>query len=101
MEQIIDTALGQGCKDFNSFLSAMKAAGVEVKRGKHLTFKISNGKAKIFNLKEMAKTLIYLPENNLTDLEEMMELLTAQNNVERILGVTENEKNRSSQQGAR
>ena len=41
LEQIIDTALGQGCKDFDSFLAAMKA---EVKRGKHLAFKIPNGK---------------------------------------------------------
>ena len=32
---------------------------------------------------------------------EMMELLTAQNNVERILGVTEKEKNRDRQHGAR
>ena len=44
LEQIIDTALGQGCKDFDSFLAAMKAAGAEVKRGKHLAFKIPNGK---------------------------------------------------------
>ena len=33
--------------------------------------------------------------------EKMIELLTAKNNVERILGVTEKEKNRSHQQGAR
>jgi len=131
LETLIDTALGQGCKDFDSFLSAMKAAGVEVKRGKHLAFKIPNGKrfvrcdslgadyseaaimerisgkrivvprakaavkskpnllidiqakmaegkgkgyerwAKTFNLKEMAKTLIYLQENGLTDLGEL------------------------------
>ena len=131
LETLIDTALGQGCKDFDSFLSAMKAADVEVKRGKHLAFKIPNGKrfvrcdsldadysetaimerisgkrivalrakaaaqsrpnllidiqakmaegkgngyerwAKTFNLKEMAKTLIYLQENNLTDLGEL------------------------------
>ena len=131
LEQIIDTALGQGCKDFDSFLAAMKAAGLEIKRGKHLAFKIPNGKqfvrcdslgddyteaaimerisgkrivapkakaavkskpnllidiqarmqqinspgferwAKIFNLKEIAKTLIYLQENNLTDLGEL------------------------------
>ena len=131
LEQIIDAALGHGYKDFDSFLAAMKAAGVEVKRGKHLAFKIPNGKrfvrcdslgadyseaaimerisgkrivvprakaavkskpnllidiqarmqqinspgferwAKIFNLKEMAKTLIYLQENNLTDLGEL------------------------------
>lgn len=127
LEGLIDTALGQGCKDFDSFLAAMKAAGVEVKQGKHLAFKIPNGKrfmrcdslgddysetailerisgkrivapkaiaaiptkpnmlidiqarmqkinspgfehwAKIFNLKEMARTLIYLQENGLTD----------------------------------
>ena len=131
LEQIIDTALGQGCKDFDSFLVAMKAAGAEVKRGKHLAFKIPNGKrfvrcdslgddyteaaimerisgkrivapkakaavkskpnllidiqtkmqqvnspgferwAKIFNLKEMARTVIYLQENGLTDLGEL------------------------------
>jgi len=131
LEQIIDTALGQGCKDFDSFLAAMKATGAEVRRGKYLAFKIPNGKrfircdslgddyteaaimerisgkrivaprakaavqskpnllidiqakmqqanspgferwAKIFNLKEMAKTLIYLQENNLTDLGEL------------------------------
>ena len=131
LEQIIDTALGQGCKDFDSFIAAMRAAGVEEKRGKHLAFKIPNGKrfvrcdsldadysetaimericgkqivaprakaavkpkpnllidiqakmaegrgkgyerwAKTFNLKEMAKTLIYLQENGLTDLGEL------------------------------
>ncbi len=32
---------------------------------------------------------------------KMMELLTAKNNVERILGVTEKEKNRDRRQGAR
>ena len=32
---------------------------------------------------------------------KMIELLTAKNNVERILGVTEKEKNRDRQQGAR
>ena len=31
----------------------------------------------------------------------MIELLTAKNNVERILGLMENEKNRDRQQGAR
>ena len=131
LEQIIDTALGQGCKDFDSFLAAMKATGAEVKRGKYLAFKIPNGKrfircdslgddyteaaimerisgkrivapkakaavkskpnllidiqtkmqqanspgferwAKIFNLKEMARTVIYLQENGLTDLGEL------------------------------
>ena len=131
LEGLIDTALGQECKDFDSFLIAMKTAGAEVKRGKHLAFKIPNGKrfvrcnslgddyteaaimerisgkrivaprakaaarskpnllidiqakmqkintpgferwAKIFNLKEMAKTVIYLQENGLTDLGEL------------------------------
>ena len=131
LEQIIDAALGQGCKDFDGFLAAMKVAGVEIKRGKHLAFKIPNGKrfvhcnslgadysetaimerisgkrivaprtkaavnskpnllidiqakmaegkgkgyerwAKTFNLKEMAKTLIYLQEDELTDLGEL------------------------------
>ena len=131
LEQMIDTALGQGCKDFDSFLAAMKTAGAEVKRGKHLAFKIPSGKrfvrcdslgadyseaaimerisgkrivapkakaaaqskpnllidiqarmqkinspgferwAKIFNLKEMAKTVLYLQENGLTDLGEL------------------------------
>lgn len=131
LESLIDAALGHSCKDFDSFLAAMKAAGVEVKRGKHLAFKIPNGKrfvrcdslgadyseaaiierisgkrivapkaraatsskpnmlidiqarmqkinspgfehwAKIFNLKEMAKTVMYLQENHLTDLGEL------------------------------
>ena len=131
LEQIIDTALGHGCKDFDSFLAAMKAAGAEVKQGKHLALKIPNGKrfvrcdslgddyteaaimerifgkrivaprataaaqskpnllidiqakmqkinspgfeqwAKIFNLKEMAKTVMYLQENGLTNLGEL------------------------------
>ena len=130
LEQIIDAAL-KDCKDFDSFLAAMRAAGVEVKRGKHLAFKIPGGKrfircdslgddyteaaimerisgkrivapkakaavkskpnllidiqtkmqqanspgferwAKIFNLKEMAKTVMYLQENGLTDLREL------------------------------
>ncbi|MEY8389340.1 relaxase/mobilization nuclease domain-containing protein [Oscillospiraceae bacterium 38-13] len=43
LEQMIDAAL-VGCKDFDSFLAALKAAGVEVKRGKHLAFKIPGGK---------------------------------------------------------
>ena len=131
LEALIDTTLGHGCKDFDSFLAAMKAAGVEVKQGKHLAFKIPNGKrfircdslsddyteaaimerisgrrivasrtkvavsskpnllidiqakmqqinspgferwAKIFNLKEMARTVMYLQENGLTDLREL------------------------------
>ena len=127
LEGMIDTALGHGCKDFDSFLTALKAAGVEVKRGKHLALKIPNGKrfircdslgedysetaimerisgkrivtpkakvapnmlidvqakmrqanspgferwAKIFNLKEMAKTVMYLQEKGLTDFGEL------------------------------
>ena len=43
LERLIDAAL-TGCKDFDSFLLALKAAGVEVKRGKHLAFKIPGGK---------------------------------------------------------
>ena len=43
LEQMIDAAL-TGCKDFDSFLAALKASGVEVKRGKHLAFKIPGGK---------------------------------------------------------
>ena len=131
LEGLIDTALGHGCKDFDIFLAAMKAAGVEIKQGKHLAFKIPNSKrfircdslgddyteaaimerisgnrivspkakaaaptkpnmlidiqarmqqahspgferwAKTFNLKEMAKTLIYLEEKGLTDFREL------------------------------
>ena len=137
LEGMIDTALGQGCKDFDNFLAAMKAAGVEVRRGKHLAFKIPNGKkfvrcdslgvdyseaaimerisgkrivalrakaavkskpnllidiqakiqkinspgferwAKIFNLKEMEKTVMYLQENGLTDLRELEKVCEA------------------------
>lgn len=43
LERIIDAALTD-CKDFDSFLSALKKLGVEVKRGKHLAFKIPGGK---------------------------------------------------------
>lgn len=43
LERMIEAAL-TGCKDFDSFLAALKAAGVEVKRGKHLAFKIPGGK---------------------------------------------------------
>ena len=43
LEQIIDAALN-GCKDFDSFLAALKWLGVEVKRAKHLAFKIPGGK---------------------------------------------------------
>jgi len=128
---LIDTVLCHGCKDFDSFLAMLKAEGVEVKRGKHLAFKIPSGKrfvrcdslsddyteaaimerisgkrivapktktaapakpnmlidiqsklqqahspgfehwAKIFNLKEMAKTVMYLQEKGLTDFAEL------------------------------
>jgi hypothetical protein len=134
LERMIDDVLSAGCKDFDSFLAAMKAKNVEVKRGKHLAFKIPGGKrfvrcdslsedysetailerisglrkvshrakeetavmpskpnmlidiqaklqqahspgferwAKIYNLKEMAKTLIYLQEKGLTDFSEL------------------------------
>ena len=137
LEALIDTALGHSCKDFDSFLAAMKAAGAEVKQGKHLAFKIPGGKrfvrcdslgddyteaaimerifgkrivapkakaavqskpnllidiqakmqkanspgfehwAKIFNLKEMAKTVMYLQENGLTDLGELEKVCDA------------------------
>ena len=43
LAQMIDAAL-TGCKDFDSFLAALKELGVEVKRGKHLAFKIPGGK---------------------------------------------------------
>ena len=43
LERFIDNAL-TGCKDFNSFLVALKSAGVEVKQGKHLAFKIPGGR---------------------------------------------------------
>lgn len=43
LERMIDAALAD-CKDFDNFLAALKAAGIEVKRGKHLAFKIPGGK---------------------------------------------------------
>lgn len=43
LEQIIDAALVD-CNNFDSFLAALKKLGVEVKRGKHLAFKIPGGK---------------------------------------------------------
>ena len=43
LKQIIDAAL-TNCKDFDSFLAALKAVGVEVEQGKHLAFKIPGGK---------------------------------------------------------
>lgn len=130
LEEMIDSALGTGCKDFDGFFAAMKAVGAQVKRGKHLAFLIPNGKrfircdslgadysetaimgrisgkrivapkkksilppagkkpsllidiqaklqqanspgfehwAKLHNLKEMAKTLLYLHKNGLDD----------------------------------
>ena len=39
LERMIDTAL-ENCKDYEAFIAAMIAAGCEVKRGKHLAFKI-------------------------------------------------------------
>jgi len=38
LEQTIDITL-DGCKDFDSFIAAMKSAGCEVKQSKHLAFK--------------------------------------------------------------
>lgn len=133
LERMMDDALS-GCKDFDSFLVAMKTAGAEVKRGKHLAFKIPGGKkfvrcsslgedyseaaimerisgkrviekaaaptkpnllidiqarmrqahspgferwAKVFNLKEMAKTVLYLQETELTDFEELAQACNA------------------------
>lgn len=43
LERMIDDAL-TNCKDFDSFLAALKTAGVEIKRGKHLAFTIPDGK---------------------------------------------------------
>lgn len=43
LRELIDTYLVQG-KDFDAFLADMIAAGCEVKQGKHLAFKIPNGK---------------------------------------------------------
>ena len=43
LERMMDAALAD-CKSFDSFLAALKALGVEVKRGKHLAFKIPGGK---------------------------------------------------------
>ena len=118
------------CKSFDDFLAALEAAGVEIKRGKQLAFKLPGGKkfsrqdtlgddysleailerisgkrvvepkqksvtlnsprrfnidiqekmqqgygegfdhyARLKNLKDMAKTLIFLKENNLTDYD--------------------------------
>jgi hypothetical protein len=43
LRDLIDATLSS-CKDFNSFLAAMQAAGCEVKRGKYLAFKLPDGK---------------------------------------------------------
>lgn len=136
LEQFIDATLASGCKNFDSFIAAMQTSGVEVKHGKHLAFKIPDGKrfvrcdslganytetaiyerisgkrtvtfkqklqpaavqakpnllidiqaklqranfpgfelwAKVYNLKEMAKTLVYLQENVLDDYDALNE----------------------------
>ncbi|MCD7801917.1 MAG: hypothetical protein LUH09_03280, partial [Clostridiales bacterium] len=44
LEQMIDTALTPNCKSYEVFLAAMRTAGVEVKTGKHLAFKIPQAK---------------------------------------------------------
>ncbi len=115
LEGLIDTALGRGCKDFDSFLAAMKAAAqskpnllIDIQaKMQQINSPGFERWAKIFNLKEMAKTVMYLQENKKRypeykqAREKMIELLTAKNNVERILGVTEKEKNRGRQQEVR
>ena len=128
-------SLFPACKDFDSFLSALKDAGVEIKHGKQLSFKFPGGKkftrqdtlgedysvaailerisgkrvvapkskitipnepkkfnllidiqekmqqgygegfrqwATLRNLKDAAKTLIYLQDNNLTDYDALV-----------------------------
>ena len=142
LERLIGDALEHGCKDFDSFLAAMEAAGMEIKRGKHLAFKIPGGKrfvrcdslgddytetaimelisgrriisskekvasvkpnmlidiqarmrqitspgferwAQIYNIKEMAKTKLYLQEHSLMDyavLEKTCEAAVQKNN---------------------
>ncbi len=44
LEQMIDGALTPDCKSYENFLAAMQAAGAEVKTGKHMAFKIPEGK---------------------------------------------------------
>ncbi|MCD7797950.1 MAG: relaxase/mobilization nuclease domain-containing protein, partial [Akkermansiaceae bacterium] len=44
LEQMIDAALTPDCKSYEDFLAAMRAAGAKVKTGKHLAFKIPEGK---------------------------------------------------------
>jgi len=41
LEQMIDAAL-ENCKDYDSFITSLKAAGCEVKYGKHISVKIPN-----------------------------------------------------------
>ena len=135
LRALIDDSL-RDCKSFDDFVAAIKSAGCEIKRGKHLAFKIPGGErfirckslgddytedtvherisgkrivapkqkiitsaappkpnllidiqakiqqgkglgferwAKVHNLKEAAKTLIYLQENNLLDYDVLSE----------------------------
>ncbi|MCD7845211.1 MAG: relaxase/mobilization nuclease domain-containing protein [Oscillospiraceae bacterium] len=44
LEQMIDNALTAGYKSYEDFLTAMQTEGTEVKTGKHLAFKIPEGK---------------------------------------------------------
>ncbi|MCD7801560.1 MAG: relaxase, partial [Clostridiales bacterium] len=44
LEQMIDAALTPDCKSYEDFLATMRTAGVEVKTGKHLAFKIPEAK---------------------------------------------------------
>ena len=145
LELMIDTAL-DGAKDFDSFLTSMKAAGAEVKRSKHLAFRIPGGErfircdslrpeysedaikerilgiravrprprrppvrnaprllidiqakmqqarspgfehwAKIVNLKEMAKTLVYLEQKGLLEYDKLTDACdTASNQFDNI-----------------
>ena len=105
LEELIDTVLGQGCKDFDSFLAAdySEAAIMERISGKRIVAPKTKAAvqskpnllidiqvkmqqihspgferwAKIFNLKEMAKMVMYLQENNLTDLGELEKVCDA------------------------
>jgi hypothetical protein len=43
LRELMDNAL-IGCKSFDDFLAALEAAGVEIKRGKQLSFKLPDGK---------------------------------------------------------
>ena len=142
LRDLIDSSLRAGMS-FDDFIAAMKKAGCEVKRGKHLAFKIPGGKrfircdslgedytegalrerlagqrvvvmerstprtelsavprrpnmlidiqtkmqqgygpgfehfAKLYNLKEMSKTLIFLQERGLTDYDALCEKAAA------------------------